>query len=181
MAPLLLVLAQGYSSLIPTGTRARNSMSIHLFSTPVECTQCGTVVNDPTADKCPNCGSLLKERRTPSRLAGVPRRFGQLRFLLGTLRLLGVAILSVGILLFLFNDDTLAVRLGSLLGGALIAVCLFVVAACIEIMLDLEENTRASFRLQQLILETLQRPSRESAGATDGEPTSGTGGATLPS
>jgi hypothetical protein len=114
-------------------------------------------------------------------LAGVPRRFGQLRFLLGTLRLLGVAVFSVGILLFLFNDDTLTVRLGSLLGGALIAVCLFVVAACIEIMLDLEENTRASFRLQQLILETLQRPARESAGGTDREPTSGTGGATLPS
>lgn len=131
-------------------------MAFHLFSTPVECTQCGTVVDDPTADKCPNCGSLLKERRTPSRLAGVPRRFGQLRFLLATLRFLGVAVVAIGILLFLFGDGELPVRLGSLLGGVLISVGLFVIAAFIEIMLDVEENTRASFRLQQLILAALQ-------------------------
>ena len=127
-------------------------MAIHLFSTPVECTQCGTVVDDPTADKCPNCGNLLKERRTPSRLAGVPRRYGQLRFLLGTLRFLGVVVIAVGALLFLFGDDGLTVRLWSLLGSVLIAVGMFVIAAFIEIMLDVEENTRASFRLQQLML-----------------------------
>ncbi len=46
-------------------------MSLHLFSTPVQCTRCGTVVDDPTVDKCPKCGNLLKERRTPRRLAGV--------------------------------------------------------------------------------------------------------------
>ena len=131
-------------------------MAIHLFSTPVECTHCGTVVDDPTADKCPNCGSLLKERRTPSRLAGVPRRYSQLRFLLGTLRFLGVVVIAVGVLLFIFGDDAVAVRLASLLGGALITVGLFVIAAFIEIMLDVEENTRASFRLQQLILEAMQ-------------------------
>ena len=131
-------------------------MAIHLFSTPVECTHCGTVVDDPTLDKCPNCGSLLKERRTPSRLAGVPRRFGQLRLLLGTLRFLGVVVIAVGVLLFLFGDDSVTVRLGSLLGSALITVGLFVIAAVMEIMLDIEENTRASFRLQQLMLAAMQ-------------------------
>lgn len=131
-------------------------MAIHLFSTPVQCTQCGTVVDDPTADKCPNCGALLKERRTPSRLAGVPRRYGQLRFLLGTLRFLGVVVVAVGILLFLFGDEVVTVRLGSLLGSVLVAVGMFVIAAFIEIMLDVEENTRASFRLQQLMLAEMQ-------------------------
>jgi hypothetical protein len=131
-------------------------MAIHLFSTPVECTQCGTVVDDPTADKCPNCGALLKERRTPSRIAGVPRRYGQLRFLLGTLRFLAVVVIAVGLLAFIFGDDTVMTRLGSLLAAALVTVGLFVIAAFIEIMLDVEENTRASFRLQQLMLEALQ-------------------------
>ena len=131
-------------------------MAIHLFSTPVECTQCGTVVDDPTADKCPNCGALLKERRTPSRIAGVPRRYGQLRFLLSTLRFLAVVVVAVGVLAFIFGDDTVMARLGSLLAAALVTVGLFVIAAFIEIMLDVEENTRASFRLQQLMLEVLQ-------------------------
>lgn len=131
-------------------------MSIHLFSTPVECTQCGTVVNDPTVDKCPNCGSLLKERRTPSRLAGVPRRYGQLRFLLGTLRFLGVVVIAVGLLLFIFGDEEVMARLVYLLASALTAVAMFVIAALIEIMLDVEENTRASFRLQQLMLAEMQ-------------------------
>ena len=52
--------------------------------------------------------------------------------------------------------DTVTVRLGSVLGSALIAVGLFVIAAVMEIMLDIEENTRASFRLQQLILAEMQ-------------------------
>ena len=130
-------------------------MAIHLFSTPVQCTHCGTVVDDPTVDKCPNCGNLLKERRTPSRLAGVPRRYGQLRFLLGAVRFLAVVVIAVGILAFIFGEDDVAVRLGSLLLGAVITVGLFVIAASIEIMLDVEENTRASFRLQQLILEAM--------------------------
>lgn len=135
-------------------------MAIHLFSTPVECPQCGTVVDDPTADKCPSCGSLLKERRTPSRLAGVPRRYGRLRLLLGTLRFLAVVVLAVGILAFIFGDDAVTVRLGSLLGAAVVTVGLFVIGAIIEIMLDVEENTRASFRLQQLILEELHTGER---------------------
>ena len=131
-------------------------MAMHLFSTPTQCPHCGTVVDNPTPDRCPNCGGLLKERRTPSRLAGVQRRYGNVRFLLGTMRFLGVVLLAVGGLLFIFGDDGLTARLGSMLGGVLIAVGMFVVAAFIEIMLDVEENTRASFRLQQMILEELQ-------------------------
>lgn len=133
-------------------------MAMHLFSTPIECPHCGTVVDNPMTDKCPNCGSLLKERRTPSRLAGVERRYGQLRLLLATMRFLGVGVLALGALLFVFGEDSLAVRLGSILGGILIAVGMFVVAAFIEIMLDVEENTRASFRLQQQILEAVEKP-----------------------
>lgn len=131
-------------------------MAMHLFSTPVECTHCGTVVSDPTVDKCPSCGNLLKERRTPSRIAGVPRRYGQLRFLLGLLRFLGVVTLAVGVLMFAFSDEQLEVRFASALGGVLLAASLFVVAALIDVTLDVEENTRSTFRMQQLILEALQ-------------------------
>jgi predicted RNA-binding Zn-ribbon protein involved in translation (DUF1610 family) len=135
-------------------------MAMHLFSTPVQCTHCGTVVDDPTVDKCPQCGNLLRERRTPSRLAGVERRYGQLRVLLGMLRFLGVISLAVGVLLFIFAEDAmpLGVRLLSILGAVLLAVGLFVIAALIDVALDLEENTRATFRLQQLILESLRVP-----------------------
>ena len=130
---------------------------MHLFATPVQCTQCGTVVDDPTVDKCPKCGSLLKERRTPARLAGVERRYGQLRFLLGVLRFLGVITIASALLLFMFSDaQDLPQRILSLLGGALVATGLFVLAALIEVALDIEENTRSTFRLQQLILESLE-------------------------
>lgn len=132
-------------------------MAIHLFSIPVQCTQCGTVVDDPTIDRCPNCGKLLTERRAPSRLAGVPRRFGQLRLLLGLLRFLAVAVFAISLLLSLFGDEGITVKLWSLLGGLVIAAGLFVVAASIEIILDIEENTRASFRIQQLILAELRQ------------------------
>jgi predicted RNA-binding Zn-ribbon protein involved in translation (DUF1610 family) len=133
-------------------------MAMHLFSTPVQCTHCGTVVDDPMVDKCPNCGNLLKERRTPSRLAGVERRYGQLRLLLGLLRFLGVITVAVGLLLFAFGDESTpwSVRLVSLLGAILLAVGLFVVAALIDVALDIEENTRSTFRLQQLVLESMQ-------------------------
>lgn len=140
-------------------------MAMHLFATPVQCTNCGTVVDDPTLDKCPKCGNLLKERRTPSRVAGVPRRYGQLRVLLGVLRFLGVITAAVGLLAFFYNDDAVPwmARGASLLVSALLAAGLFVVAALIDVALDLEENTRAAFRLQQLILEELQE-SRTTAG-----------------
>lgn len=138
-------------------------MAMHLFSTPVQCQQCGTVVDNPTVDKCPNCGNLLKERRTPGRLAGVPRRYGQLRFLLGMLRFLGVVAAVVGILLFLFSDESVPLRLVSLLGAIVLATGLFVVAALIDVALDVEENTRSTFRIQQLILEELQGEDRQRA------------------
>ena len=133
-------------------------MAMHLFSTPVQCTHCGTVVDDPMVDKCPKCGNLLKERRTPSRLAGVERRYGQLRVLLGLLRFLGVITAAVGLMLLVFGDDTTpwGVRLVSFLGTILLAVGLFVLAALIDVALDVEENTRSTFRIQQLILESLQ-------------------------
>ena len=155
MAPLLLatgLLSGRQNGHIISGT----SMAIHLFSTPVECTHCGTVVDDPTVDKCPNCGNLLKERRNPSRLAGVQRRYGRLRFLLGTLRFLGVVVIAVGLLTFIFGEGEVVERLMAVLSAALVTAGLFVIAAFIEIMLDVEENTRASFRLQQMILEALQ-------------------------
>ena len=129
-------------------------MAMHLFSTPVQCTQCGTVVDDPTLDKCPTCHALLKERRTPSRIAGVPRRYGQLRFLIGLLRFLAVVIFMLGVLLFLFSDEELVgPRGGSLLGGIVLAVGLLVVAGVIDVLLDIEENTRSAFRLLHCIVE----------------------------
>jgi hypothetical protein len=133
-------------------------MPMHLFSTPVQCTQCGTVVDDPLVDKCPQCGSLLKERRTPSRLAGVPRRYGQLRFMIGLLRLLGGVSLALALLLFIFSDESTPWMTRSLilLGGVLLAAVLFVVAAVIDVAIDVEENTRSTFRVQQLILEEMQ-------------------------
>lgn len=138
-------------------------MALHLFPTPVECRNCGTVVDDPTADHCPNCGKLLKERRTPSRLAGVERRYENLRLLLGFVRFLGIATGLIGVLLFIFADAsfTLEGRVLSLLGTVLVGTSLFVVAALIEIVADLEENSRASFRLQQSVLEALQSRSGE--------------------
>lgn len=132
-------------------------MPLHLFSTPVQCTQCGTVVDDPMVDKCPQCGNLLKERRTPSRLAGVPRRYGQLRFMIGMLRLLGVITVALAILLFLFSEETMpwSTRSLILLGGLVVATWLFVVGSVIDVAVDIEENTRSTFRVQQMILDEL--------------------------
>jgi hypothetical protein len=153
-------------------------MAIHLFSTPVECTNCGTVVDDPTADRCPNCSALLKERRTPSRLAGVEKRYGNLRFLMGALRFLGVILVLVSVLGFFFTlgdpATPFVTRLLFLLGGIVVGFVIFTVVAFFDVALDLEENTRASFRLQQMILETLEArqergaapaPARERAGS----------------
>jgi hypothetical protein len=138
-------------------------MAMHLFSTPVQCTHCGTVVDDPTVDKCPQCDHLLKERRTPGRLAGVERRYRNIRFLLGFIRFLAIITIGIGILIFLFSDDAVPwmVRLVSVLGALLIASTLFVVAAVFDLALDTEENTRAAFRVQQLILEELQQGAAE--------------------
>ena len=134
-------------------------MSLHLFSTPVQCTQCGTTVDDPTADRCPNCKALLKERRAPRRLAGVEERYGSLRLLLGIMRFLAIIVLLVGGLIFfsaLGEDRTTATQSTAMLVGAVvISVILFAAAGIFELLMDVEENTRSSFRLQQLILEEL--------------------------
>ena len=133
-------------------------MAMHLFSTPVECAQCGTVVDDPNVDKCPNCGTLLKERRTPRRLAGVEKRYEKVRFLMGLLRFLGVVTFLVGALLFFFSDPSIpwTVQLATVTGGLIVAVSLFVIAGLFELAMDIEENTRASFRVQQMILQELE-------------------------
>jgi len=133
-------------------------MAIHLFSTPVQCTNCGTLVDDPTVDKCPNCGKLLLERRTPGRLAGVERRYGPLRFLLGFIRFLAVILVVVGVLMFLGSDESVAwtARVAYTLGSVVVASVLFVVAAVFDLALDMEEHTRATFRVQQEILRALQ-------------------------
>jgi hypothetical protein len=43
----------------------------------------------------------------------------------------------------------------TLLGTVLTAVVMFAVAAFFEVTLDMEENSRASFRVQQMMLEQL--------------------------
>jgi predicted RNA-binding Zn-ribbon protein involved in translation (DUF1610 family) len=135
-------------------------MSMHLFSTPVECTHCGTVVDDPQVDHCPTCGELLRERRTPARLAGVERKHTNVRFLMGTLRFLGVIAAIVGLLVFLFGSPedgtTLPVRVLILVATIVLAVAIFAVAAFVDVVLDVEENTRASFRINRQILEHME-------------------------
>jgi hypothetical protein len=135
-------------------------MSMHLFSTPVECTHCGSVVDDPTVDRCPDCNRLLRERRTPSRLAGVERCYGNVRFLMGVLRFFGVITVLVAVLVFIFatGEDgvTLASRLLMLMGSLLIGIVFFTVAAFFDVVLDIEENTRASFRVQQMVLDRIE-------------------------
>jgi uncharacterized paraquat-inducible protein A len=152
-------------------------MALHLFSTPTQCPHCGTVVDDPTADRCPKCGELLRERRTPSRLAGVEKRYGNLRFLMGALRFFGVVIALVAVLAFIFmlgEPADLPQALLTLVGGIAAAFVIFTVVAFFDVALDLEENTRASFRVQLMILEALEErgqipqpeaPSHERAGS----------------
>jgi predicted RNA-binding Zn-ribbon protein involved in translation (DUF1610 family) len=135
-------------------------MSLHLFSTPVQCTRCGTVVDDPTVDKCPNCGNLLKERRAPRRLAGVETRYGSLRTLLGVLRFLGVMVLLLGALVFFstLGEDGLSGINGAIVfvSSIVVAVALFALAGLFVLMMDIEENTRSSFRMQQRMLEQVE-------------------------
>src|ERR1044072_6115674 len=146
---------------LPSQSRTRRAgrapMSLHLFSTPTQCTQCGTTVDDPPVDRCPKCGALLKERRAPRRLAGVDERYGSLRVLLGIMRFLGIMVLLVGGLIFfssLGEDRTTATQSTLLLLGAVVvSVALFAVAGMFELLMDVEENTRSSFRLQQMMME----------------------------
>jgi predicted RNA-binding Zn-ribbon protein involved in translation (DUF1610 family) len=146
-------------------------MSLHLFSTPVQCTHCNTVVDDPTLERCPNCGNLLKERRAPRRLAGLEERYGSIRLLLGILRFLAVIILVVGGVAFfgaLGNTRTDGLQgLVILFTSVLSAVAMFSLAAFFELTMDVEENTRASFRLQQQILDELQEARRPAASGAE--------------
>lgn len=148
-------------------------MALHLFATPVQCTQCGTTVEDPTRDRCPNCGALLKERRAPRRLAGVEERYRSLRVLLAAIRFLAVMVLIVSGLVFFGSIDQPDVS-GTeaalmLLGGLLGSVGMFALAGFFELMMDVEENTRSSFRLQQMVLEGLQETARGAAAAAAAE------------
>lgn len=152
-------------------------MAMHLFSTPVQCTQCGTVVNDPTLDRCPNCSALLKERRTPHRVAGVERRYGSLRILLSVLRFFGIITAAIGVLVFAFGTGTgpgellpLA-GLSILLGSILSAISLFAVAAMFGVLIDIEENTRSTFRVQQMLLDATQGKPVRSPATPIAEPT----------
>jgi uncharacterized paraquat-inducible protein A len=135
-------------------------MSLHLFSTPVQCTRCGTVVDDPTVDKCPKCGNLLKERRTPRRLAGVETRYSGLRTLLGVLRFLGVLVLLLGGLVFFstLGDDGRSGTQSAIIfvSSIIVAVLMFAIAGAFVLMMDVEENTRSSFRMQQRMLEQME-------------------------
>jgi uncharacterized paraquat-inducible protein A len=144
-------------------------MSLHLFSTPVQCTRCGTVVDDPTVDKCPTCGNLLKERRAPRRLAGVETRYGSLRALLAALRFLGIMVLLLGSLVFFstLGEDGLSGTNGAIVfvASIVVAVGLFALAGIFVLMMDIEENTRSSFRMQQRMLELTEpkRPAPDAA------------------
>lgn len=144
-------------------------MSLHLFSTPIQCTKCGTVVDDPTVDKCPTCDTLLKERRTPRRLAGVETRYSGLRVLLQALRFIGVMVILLGGLVFFstLGDDGLSGTQGAmmLVGSILAAVALFSIAGHFVLMMDVEENTRSSFRMQQRMLEQMERVGLAEPGA----------------
>lgn len=152
-------------------------MAMHLFSTPVECTQCGTVVNDPTLDRCPNCTALLKERRTPHRVAGVERRYGGVRILLSVLRFFAIITVAVGVLVFIFGTGTGPRELhplgglSILLGSILSAISLFAVAGMFSVLIDIEENTRASFRVQQMLLDAAQGKQVRSPATPVAEPT----------
>ena len=149
-------------------------MALHLFSTPTECKNCGTIVDDPSTDQCPKCGKLLKERRAPGRLAGVERKYENLRVLLAFVRFMGVITALVGMLVFLFADDSFSLigRMLTMLASLLIGTSLFVVGMLIEIIADVEENTRASFRVQQAIEAHLVSSTKEVAVVE-----AGTGGA----
>ena len=144
-------------------------MSLHLFSTPVQCTQCGTTVEDPSVQNCPNCGARLKERRAPRRLAGVEQRYGSLRVLLGIMRFLGVIVFAIGALIFfssLGDSRASASQSGGLfVGSILIAVVFLAAAGLFELLIDVEENTRSSFKLQQMILEELAAAAAPAASA----------------
>jgi hypothetical protein len=116
-------------------------------------------VDDPTVERCPKCGALLKERRAPRRLAGVEQRYGSFRMLLAVMRFLGVIILMLGGLVFFAGlgsgQGSTQQNTVLLVGAIVMTVVLFAAAGLFELLIDVEENTRSSFRLQQMMLEEL--------------------------
>src|SRR5262249_50780740 len=97
--------------------------------------------------------------KTP-RWSGAPtatQRYGSFRVLLGVMRFLGVIVLLIGALVFFsgLGDSRASASQSTalLVGAVVIAVVLFAAAGLFELLIDVEENTRSSFRLQQLILE----------------------------
>ena len=88
--------------------------------------------------------------------------------MIGLLRLLGGITIVLALLLFLFSDEATVwtTRLLILVGGIVLAAGLVVLAAVIDVAIDVEENTRSAFRVQQLILEELQERAEPPAGVT---------------
>ncbi len=103
------------------------------------------------------------ERRTPSRLAGVERKYNSLRILLPAVRFLGAITMLVGVLVFLIGDDSLgfAQRGLIMLAAILVGTGLLVASALIRILADLEDNSRASFSVQRAILGRLVEHRRQ--------------------
>jgi hypothetical protein len=70
-----------------------------------------------------------------------------------------VTVFAIGALIFfssLGTTGTSASQSGGLLiGSILIAVVFLAAAGLFELLIDVEENTRSSFKLQQMILEEL--------------------------
>jgi hypothetical protein len=66
------------------------------------------------------------------------------------------------ILVFSIGTDglTWAGRLLVMLGSLVVAGAIFAITAFFDVALDMEENTRAAFRLQQMLLEELQARER---------------------
>jgi hypothetical protein len=116
-------------------------------------------VEDPRVERCPKCNALLKERRAPRRLAGVEERYTGFRVLLNIMRFLAIIVLLIGALVFVSalgsGESSTAQSTALLVGAVVTTVVLFATAGLFELLIDVEENTRSSFRLQQLMLEEL--------------------------
>jgi uncharacterized membrane protein YeaQ/YmgE (transglycosylase-associated protein family) len=101
-------------------------------------------------------------------VAGVEKRYGGLRALLNFLRFLGIITLLLGVLVFAYGlgDErvTMQSSIMSLVATVVGAVVILAVSAFFEVVLDMEENTRAGFRVQQMMLEHMQ----ETSGRTEG-------------
>jgi hypothetical protein len=91
----------------------------------------------------------------------VEERHASFKLLLGAMRFLGIIVLMVGGLIFfsgLGNGRTSAAQTTALLMASIvICVVLFAAAGLFDLLIDVEENTRSSFRLQQQMLEEMRQ------------------------